>query len=243
MIPLKVNTPKEGTPFILWILVAINGIVFLFEDSLAPAALGRFIRLYAVVPARYHLFHWTSFSELPAHRYWALVTYMFIHGGWLHIIGNMWFLWIFGASVEDRMGHLRFLVFYLLCGIGAVIAYMTLAPGSPIPTLGASGAISGVMGAYILLYPRARVLTLIPVFFLPLFVQIPAIFFVGIWFIFQVLAGTMSFLTPRIEGGVAWWAHVGGLVIGMLLLPLFRERSRASSGSAPLDGHAFHRMS
>jgi len=243
MIPLKDNAPREGTPFVLWVLVAINGLIFLFEDSLSPAALGRFIRLYAVIPVRYHLFHWTSFLELPARRYFALVTYMFIHGGWLHVIGNMWFLWIFGASVEDRVGHLRFLIFYLLCGIGSVLAYMTLAPGSAIPTLGASGAISGIMGAYIILYPTARVLTLIPVFFLPLLVQIPAIFFVGIWFIFQVLAGTMSFLTPRIDGGVAWWAHAGGFVIGMLLLPLFRERSRESSRSAPFDGHVSHRMS
>lgn len=243
MIPLKDNAPREGTSFIVWVLIAINGLVFLFEDSLSPAALGRFIQLYAVIPARYHLFHWTSLLELPAHRYWALVTYMFIHGGWLHVIGNMWFLWIFGASVEDRVGHLRFLIFYLLCGIGSVLAYMTLAPGSAIPTLGASGAISGIMGAYIILYPTARVLTLIPVFFLPLLVQIPAIFFVGIWFIFQVLAGTMSFLTPRIDGGVAWWAHAGGFVIGMLLLPLFRERSRESSRSAPFDGHVSHRMS
>jgi membrane associated rhomboid family serine protease len=243
MIPLKDNAPREGTPFILWALIAINGLVFLFEDSLSPAALGRFIRLYAVIPARYHLVHWTSFSGLPAHRYWALVTYMFLHGGWLHIIGNMWFLWIFGASVEARMGHLRFLVFYLLCGIGAVLAYMTIAPGSPVPTLGASGAISGVMGAYILLYPTARVLTLVPVFFLPLLMQIPAIFFVGIWFVFQVLAGTMSLLTPGIEGGVAWWAHAGGLVIGMLLLPFFRERSREPSGIAALHGHFSHRIS
>jgi membrane associated rhomboid family serine protease len=167
---------------------------------------------------------------------------MFIHGGWLHIIGNMWFLWIFGDNVEDRLGHLRFLIFYLLSGIGAALFYVLLKPGSVLPALGASGAISGVMGAYILLYPRARVLTLVPVFFLPLLVEIPAVFFVGVWFLFQFLAGTLSLATPRVEGGVAWWAHIGGFVLGMALLPLFTRSSRESARPWP-DQHLFHRWS
>jgi membrane associated rhomboid family serine protease len=239
MFPLRDTAPRKGIPVVLWTLVALNGLVFWFEESIPGPALHRFIELYALVPSRYTSPEWAVASGLQAHSYWPFLTYMFIHGGWLHIIGNMWFLWIFGDNVEDRLGHLRFLIFYLLCGIGSALFYVLLEPGSMVPTLGASGAISGVMGAYILLYPRARVLTLIPVFFLPLLVEIPAVFFLGVWFLFQFLAGTFSLVTPHVEGGVAWWAHIGGFVLGMVLLPFFARNSRESA--RPFSGeHLLH---
>ena len=243
MIPLSDTAPRKGLPVVLWTLIALNGLVFWLEESLPGPALHRFIELYALVPARYTLPEWAAASGLQAHSYWPFLTYMFIHGGWLHIAGNMWFLWIFGDNVEDRMGHLRFLIFYLLCGIGAALFYVLLKPGSTLPALGASGAISGVMGAYILLYPRARVLTLVPVFFLPLLVEIPAVFFLGVWFLFQFFAGTFSLFTPHLQGGVAWWAHIGGFVLGMVLLPLFLERPRGLSDGLRVDEHVFPRTS
>jgi membrane associated rhomboid family serine protease len=242
MIPLRDTAPRKGVPVVLWTLIALNGLVFWLEEALPGPALHRFIELYALVPARYTLPDWAAAHGLQAHSYWPVLTYMFIHGGWLHIIGNMWFLWVFGTSVENRLGHRRFLILYLLCGIGAAVFYVLLKPGSMVPALGASGAISGVMGAHILLYPRARVLTLIPVFFFPLLLEIPAVFFLGFWFLFQFLAGTVSVITPHVQGGVAWWAHIGGFVVGMVLLPLFTRNSRVSA--RPLSSeHLFRRGS
>jgi membrane associated rhomboid family serine protease len=148
---------------------------------------------------------------------------MFLHGGWLHILGNMWFLYLFGRTVEDRMGHLRFLIFYLLCGIAANIAYFMLDLRSAVPEFGASGAIAGVMGAYVVLFPTARILTLVPIFIFPWLVEIPALFFVGYWFLLQVFSGTLSFASQGSSGGVAWWGHVGGFLAGVLFLFMFRR--------------------
>ena len=149
---------------------------------------------------------------------------MFLHAGWLHIVGNMWFLHLFGSTVEDRMGHVRFLFFYLLSGLAANLVFFMVDPHSTIPEFGASGAIAGVMGAYIVMFPKAQILTLIPILFIPFFVHLPAFLYLGIWFLIQVFSGTLSFASHGTGGGVAWWAHIGGFATGVALLPFFRNR-------------------
>jgi len=152
---------------------------------------------------------------------------MFLHGGWLHILGNMWVLWIFGDNVEDRMGPLRFILFYLCCGICAGLVQTFTSGASPVPTIGASGAIAGIMGAYLLLYPRARLIILVPVFFWPFFFDIPAWVFLVFWFFLQFASGSHALLSGSLGGGIAWWAHVGGFLAGMLLLQFFLLRRPA----------------
>jgi len=149
---------------------------------------------------------------------------MFLHGGWMHFISNMWSLWLFGDNVEDCMGHLRFLIFYLLCGLAAGFIHFMFNPTAQVPTIGASGAIAGVMGAYFVMFPTARVITLVPIFFLPYFIEIPAVFYLGIWFMMQLFSGMFSLVLPTGAGGIAWWAHVGGFLFGILVLPFFRRR-------------------
>lgn len=150
---------------------------------------------------------------------------MFLHGGWFHLIGNMWFLYLFGDNVEDAMGHLRYLMFYLLCGLGATAAHIAVNLNSPLPAIGASGAISGVIGAYLLMFPKARILTLVTLLFFVDIVALPALVFIGLWFLFQFWSGLFSLAVPHV-GGVAWWAHIGGFVAGFVLMPFFRERQR-----------------
>jgi membrane associated rhomboid family serine protease len=155
-------------------------------------------------------------------RFAPILTSMFIHGGWAHILGNMWFLWIFGDNVEDVLGRPRFVVFYLLCGGAAALAQIAASPMSPVPTVGASGAIAGVLGAYFWLFPRARILTFIPIFIIPYFVEVPALVFLGIWFILQLISGLAEAGTRTLHGGVAWWAHAAGFVTGIVLLWIMR---------------------
>lgn len=159
-------------------------------------------------------------------NYLSFLTTMFLHGGWLHFLGNMWFLKIFGSKVEDRMGHGRFLVFYLIAGVLASMSYIYFSPRSSMPVIGASGAIAGVMGAYYVLFPRARILTLIPIFIIPWFVELPAIFFLGWWFLIQLFSGTVAQVLPAAGGEVAWWAHIGGFIFGIVLVPFFRKNPR-----------------
>ena len=214
MIPLRDIIPSRTRPVTTVALIAINTLVFLYEVSLPQTQLRAFIRHYGLVPA--------SFSWL------SVFTSLFLHGGWLHCIGNMWCLWIFGDNVEDRMGHGRFLVFYLLCGMLATCGHVLVDPFSLVPTIGASGAIAGVMGAYLVLYPRSRILTLIPiVIFFPV-VEIPAVYFLGFWFVIQLFSGVGSLATSggAPAGGVAFWAHVGGFVAGVLGVFVFRRRER-----------------
>jgi membrane associated rhomboid family serine protease len=184
---------------------------------------------YSVVPAA--VFSWPQ-SDVPLRSVLLpFLTSMFLHGGWLHLIGNMWYLWIFGDNVEDRLGHFTYLIFYLLCGLGAGIAQTVLNYDSVIPSLGASGAIAGVLGAYVISYPTARVLTLLPIFIFWPIVEIPAVFFLGFWFIMQFFAGAASLTaTAASAGGVAWWAHVGGFIIGMILVTMLSPRNRTRYG-------------
>lgn len=223
MIPLFDNIPARRFSVVNYTIIGVNLLIFFYEVGLVPD-LNRFMSTWGMTPASVvtYLVPWQPGS---VHVATTLLTSMFIHGGWTHLLGNMLFLWIFGDNVEDAMGRLRYLFFYILSGLGAAALQIYVDPSSSIPTLGASGAISGVLGAYILLYPRARVSTLLPWFFFFTIVKIPAVLLLGIWFLLQFLSGVaeIAFAGSSV-GGVAWWAHIGGFVLGMLLMPLFRQR-------------------
>ncbi|MBW2122908.1 MAG: rhomboid family intramembrane serine protease, partial [Deltaproteobacteria bacterium] len=198
------------------LIIGVNALVYLWELAQGPY-LQRAFYLYGIVPVRYSnpdvALHFSISEQIV-----PFFASMFLHGGFLHLLGNMWFLYIFGDNVEDRLGPFRFALFYLMSGVAAGLIHLISNWHSQLPTIGASGAIAGVMGAYFLLYPRARVLTLIPIFFIPLFFEVPAFFFLGYWVLIQLLYGTM---THGMTGGVAWWAHVGGFLFGMASVRLF----------------------
>jgi len=210
MIPLRSSERTDSTASALLIIILLNVLVFLYEISLPRYALNAFIMQYGIVPDHFH--------------YSSLITSMFMHGGFFHIAGNMWFLWIFGDNVEDYLGHFTYLIFYLLSGVAAALAQVVLTPSSIVPTIGASGAIAGVLGAYFILYPRARVLT----WFFVFFVHIPAWVVLGYWFVLQFLSGAATSLAyaGNSTGGIAFWAHVGGFIAGMVMVKLFPERPR-----------------
>ena len=233
MFPLKDTILRTGFPSITWTLIIINGIIFLFEISFPKDILGMIFYHFGLVPARYSYPRWAYIHGLPFDDYLSFLTNMFLHGGWLHIIGNMWFLHLFGSTVEDRMGHGRFLLFYLLSGIASSVIYFTADIHSTIPAFGASGAIAGVMGAYIVMFPKAKILTLIPIFFFPLFVELSAFVYIGFWFLLQLFSGTLSFASPAIGGGIAWWGHIGGFIAGIALLPFFRRKLSSYRRSYP----------
>jgi membrane associated rhomboid family serine protease len=213
MFPVSDVIPSRTVPFVTVGLIAVNALVFLYQVSLGPAELRAFIATYAVIPA---WFWWPS-----------LVTSQFLHGGWMHIIWNMVYLWIFGDNVEDRLGHARYLVFYLGAGVAAALLQVLFNPFSGLPMLGASGAIAGVMGAYFVLYPQSRVLTAIFILFFFDLVEIPALFFLGIWFLMQLLSGVGSLgVSNAAGGGTAFWAHIGGFVAGAAVGAVLRARSR-----------------
>ncbi len=217
MIPLRDVIPSRTFPVVTIALIIVNAAVFAFEVSLPDRELHALFSEFGLVPA--------SFSAA------SVLTSMFLHGGWLHVIGNMWCLWIFGDNVEDRTGHGRFLVFYLLCGAIAALGQVAVQPNSQVPTIGASGAIAGVMGAYLVLYPRSRILTLVPLIIIFQIIEIPAVYFLLFWFVIQLFSGVGALATSagRPVGGVAFWAHVAGFVGGVLGVFVFRrpERQRA----------------
>ena len=210
-----------------WTIILVNCIVFLCELLMPEYTLERFFYLFGVVPARYTHPLWAAWVGFPVDDYWPFLTSMFLHSGWLHIIGNMWTLWIFGDNVEDRMGPIRFLFFYLLCGIAAGIVHSFTNPDSTVPAVGASGAIAGVLGAYFFLFPFARIVVLIPVFIFPFFFEMPAVIYLGFWILTQVFSGSLALATPQQVGGVAWWAHVGGFTTGIILHFFFVKRGDA----------------
>ena len=226
MFPVKDSIPARYPPVMMWALVVLNSLVFLFELSLPPQTLQAFVHLFGVVPARYTHPDWAATVGFPVGDYWPFVTSMFLHGGWMHIIGNMWFLWLFGDNVEDRMGPLRFLLFYLACGVIAAIIHVLVNPDSTVPTIGASGAIAGVLGAYFLMFPHSRVIAVVPILFYPLFFTLPAALFLFFWFLMQFFSGATSVFQGQQVGGVAWWAHIGGFLAGMLLYRFFLSAER-----------------
>jgi len=217
MIPIRDQIQSKSYPVVTRGIIGVNVLAFLYQ-MMQGENLERFIYVYGLVPARY------SVPEVASHfssveQVFALFSFMFLHGGFLHILGNMWFLHIFGDNVEDRMGPIRFLLFYLLCGWASGFAHLWSDWASTVPTIGASGAIAGVMGAYLILFPKSRIITLIPILFIPYFIEIPAVVFLGIWFLFQFFYASLS--GPESGGGIAWWAHIGGFVFGMIAVKLF----------------------
>jgi membrane associated rhomboid family serine protease len=222
VIPIRDTIRSRTAPVVTVALIVVNVLVFLHEVALGPYV-ERLVYAYGLIPRR--LVYWPGDPVDPM-RFLPLFTSMFWHGGWLHLIGNMLYLWIFGDNVEDRLGHLRFLFFYLAAGAAAGLTHVALSPASVLPTVGASGAIAGVLGAYLVTYPRARVLTFVPVFFLPWFVEVPAVVYLVFWFLMQLLEGIGSLGAPVETGGVAVWAHIGGFVAGGILIKLLQPLRR-----------------
>jgi membrane associated rhomboid family serine protease len=222
MLPLKDDNPTRITRFITLVLIGFNVLVFLYQVSLGPESLKVFIYQYGTVPSVIagHLKLPSAIAAIPPAL--SIFTSMFLHGSWMHLIGNMWFLWIFGNNIEEAMGGLRYLLFYLLCGIIASGSQVLSNPDSVLPSIGASGAIAGVLGAYIMLYPRARIWTLIFLGFFMRLLYIPAGFILGYWFLIQVLGGSMAGMQDA--GGVAFWAHIGGFIAGIALVGAFKKR-------------------
>jgi membrane associated rhomboid family serine protease len=225
MIPLRDAIPSHSFPAATVVLIALNVLAFLYELSLGRQ-LDLFIMQYGAVPLRFILAgQMEQVSTLE--RFLPLFTSMFLHGGWLHIGGNMLYLWIFGDNVEDRLGHLRFVLFYLACGLAAALAQIYMHPTSKIPMVGASGAVAGVLGGYLILFPHSRILALIPILFFFQIVELPAVLFLIFWFGMQFLNGAVSITgASHTTEGVAWWAHIGGFVSGMALGFLIPKRKR-----------------
>lgn len=232
MFPLRDINPTHNTPYVVFGFVAINTLVWLLQFGLSlalgPEVFAGFNMTWGAIPRRLLIF--SSDGLFNPQALATPLSYMFLHGGWLHFITNMWFFGVFGDNVEDRLGHRRFLVFFLLCGVLALATHMVVDPASKLPLVGASGAIAGVLGAYVVLHPLARVVTFIPLFFV---VEVPAFLFIFVWFGIQVLSSTLG---GGHGGGVAFAAHVGGFLAGVILLPLFlpRGRDKGASDSTPL---------
>ncbi len=223
MIPIRDAIRSKTFPVVNTLIIILNVLAFLWQLSQGPN-LKEALFLYGIVPIRYSdpdiSIHFTTFEQLL-----PFLTSMFLHGGFLHILGNMWFLYIFGDNIEDRLGHLRYFIFYIFCGIIAGIVHLITNWNSKIPTIGASGAISGIMGAYLLLFPHSRILTLIPIFFFFQFVEIPAFVFLGYWLLLQLFSAG---ITPKGVGGIAWWAHIGGFIAGLIFIKVFDIIPRTS---------------
>ncbi|ACV61279.1 Rhomboid family protein [Desulfofarcimen acetoxidans DSM 771] len=211
MIPLKDDIPSSRFPLVNISLIIVNLVIFVY--LVLNNNLDVYIMTHGVVPKDF----FSDFS--PFTQFYLFTIAIFLHGGWLHVLGNMLYLWIFGDNVEDRMGHFRYLIFYMICGYTATLAHVLADPLSTMPMVGASGAIAGVLGAYLVLFPRARVLTLLPIFFFITFIRIPAVLFLAFWFILQIFNGMVSG-----SAGVAWWAHIGGFIVGMLLVKFMEKK-------------------
>jgi membrane associated rhomboid family serine protease len=213
MIPLRDTQPSHSPPVVTATIIIVNVLVFLYQFWLGPDIGTAFIAHFGLVPDRLQ----TN----------DVLTSMFLHGGWMHLIGNMWFLWIYGDNVEDVLGHTKFVLFYLLCGIAAALVHVTMNPYSRIPTVGASGAIAGVMGAYVVKFPHSRILTLVPIFVFFTTMELPAIVILAYWFILQIFSGFGSIAYSNVSrGGVAWWAHAGGFIAGMILIAIMGTSER-----------------
>jgi len=215
MLPIRDTVRSRTFPVVNIGIILANVLVFVYQISLSQTNLDKFISTFALIPAQiqwHNPISWMTFF-----------THIFLHGGWFHILSNLWVLFIFGDNVEDRMGSVRYLIFYLLGGAAAGLVQYLFTTDPGIPALGASGAIAAVMGAYFLFYPHARVVTLVPLFFFGWFVQLPAVVFLGIWFLMQAIYGVIALTVPAEAsmGGVAWWAHIGGFIFGLLMARLF----------------------
>jgi membrane associated rhomboid family serine protease len=227
MLPIQNAVPFRYPPVATWGLIAANCTVFLFELSLGPRELELLLSSFALIPAQYsQAAAYGGEAATTLNDYLPFGTYMFLHGGWLHLILNMWTLWLFGPPIEDRLGHMRYLLFYFACGVAAAVTHVVFNAASTAPVLGASGAIAGVLGCYTRLFPFARLVVVIPILFFPFFFEVPAFIFTVLWFLMQMIQGTGELLMPSAGGGIAWWAHVGGFVAGLLLAPVIRQSTR-----------------
>jgi membrane associated rhomboid family serine protease len=215
MFPLYDTLRSRRFPIVNWMLIVLNGIVFYYELKLGKAGLNRFVNTWGLIPAQ--------LASDPDVAWVTICTSMFLHGGWFHILSNMWILAIFGDNIEDRMGGGRYLIFYLLSGTAAALAQAFLSPLSNMPMIGASGAIAGVLGAFLILFPRARIASLVPILFIFTIIEIPAVIFLGFWFVLQLFSGWLALQGADINS-VAWWAHIGGFIFGMLAVSLFARR-------------------
>ncbi len=218
MIPVASSVPSRHPPVTVWFLILINTIIFGIELGFDDVQFGEFATTWGIVPLR---FTQAEFLGDYIYNYTTFFTSLFIHGGWLHVILNMWFLWIFGHNVEDLMGARRFALFYLLCGFLSGAVCVIFSPITDIPTVGASGAIAGILGAYFILFPRARLIVMFPLIFIPIFFSLPAFAYLVVWFLIQYANTVMPVLGITEESGVAWWAHVGGFISGVALSTLF----------------------
>jgi len=222
MFPLRTSVPLRYPPFVTWAIIGANCGMFLVERGMSETELEMFLMTFALIPARY-------FGPGDANSlldYTAFITNMFLHAGWLHLILNMWMFWLFGPAIEDRLGHGRYLAFYLIAGIAASASHALVYADSTMPALGASGAIAGVLGCFMRLFAFARIIVMVPILFFPFFFEVPAWVFAGLWFLLQVVQGAADLMAPTITGGVAWWAHIGGFVTGFALTPLMRQKPR-----------------
>jgi len=243
LFPIRDSVSRSREPLVVWTIIALSAAVFLYQLTLSGSAEQAFLYRHALVPLRYFSPYWAWNVGLPSTDITPFFTAMFLHGGWLHIILNMWTLWIFGPALEDRLGPVRFSILYLVSGLAASIAHAVFNAGSYQPMLGASGAIAGVIGAYAVRFPYAWVRVIVPILFIPLFFWVPALVFAGIWFLLQLVQGAGELLNPfaATAGGIAWWAHVGGFIAGIVLLRLLepahhaRGRRRAWYNGGPWE--------
>ncbi|RME61871.1 MAG: rhomboid family intramembrane serine protease [Candidatus Dadabacteria bacterium] len=221
MLPLKDIIPSRTYPFVTVSIIVLNSFFFLIELLVPPPLREPMFYVVGLVPA-----YFSNFSFLAEYPFYVLsiFTSMFIHGSFLHLLSNMWMLWIFGDNVEDRLGHFRFFIFYILCGIAAAVVHIIFNLNSPVPTVGASGAIAGVMGAYFVMYPLSRIVVLVPIFIFPFFFELYAFVFILLWFWMQLSQGFISLMLPQGLGGIAWWAHIGGFIAGIFLLEILKPR-------------------
>jgi membrane associated rhomboid family serine protease len=221
MFPIRDSIPTTQTPVVVYGIIAVNTLVFLYQITLSPAAAVDFAYAYGLVPYVYFDGYSGLRPDLTLTDYIPFVSATFMHGGWLHIIFNMWTLLIFGSTLEGRLGSLQFLIFYLCCAVISTYAHGYFNADSQVPVIGASGAIAGVIGAYAVRFPTARITLLVPIIIIPLIFTVPAVVFAVVWFGIQVLQGAWETLSPSMGGGIAWWAHIGGFVSGLVLLPIF----------------------
>lgn len=223
MIPIRDTIPSRYKPLVTRNIIIVNIFVFIVQLMVPDNQISGLIYHFGFIPQDFN--RMLQNQPISSIAYYPFITGAFLHGGLFHLISNMWSLWIFGDNVEDRMGHWRFLAFYLLCGIAANFAHFMFNTTSPIPAIGASGAIAGVMGAYLILFPYSRIVTLIPLFFIPYFINIPAILYLLVWFLIQLYSGAIhTLIDGRLVGGIAWWAHVGGFAGGVILHRFFVGR-------------------
>jgi membrane associated rhomboid family serine protease len=227
LFPFTDTAPRAARPYVVLALIGSNALVFLWTLSLPPDVLDAVLVQYALVPLRYSHPALAQSAGLDPNNFWPFLTYAFLHGGWLHILFNMWFLWIFGPAMEARVGRSWFLALYAAGAVVAGAAHVAMYPETAQPVLGASGAVAAVIAAYAVIYPAERVITIVPIVFIPLFIPVPAIVFALIWFALQLLEGSSELATPGVGEGVAWWAHVGGFIFGALFGVAARTLMRA----------------